>query len=968
MPRKSPEQSKPSTAEQMEPITDVSEDFDSIIDDSENQSKAKTGIQAEKSEGLHPEKWYELMNERADLLAKLEAQNETWNKDDEILSTDFSSVNRLKMRLRDIDQEILELDNLDNTEIDPAEAKLREDFPEAFSWLPKKRVTTADKYLNPDQVADFNENFSFMLSDLQNIQQRQDELIAQEYAIIREGNSSPKGLTKADKGALKSIRDIKESYKSDIDILQNSPETSLFFRMATLEIYRQALQNKYFVETPSRQELSERIKSHIENNEPILLEGETGTGKTELALNLCRKLYGQEPEFISGSPDVRASDLMVKQGLRASETADKEKRKELAKEIQEHIEQYQQENPDADPMAIARENDNYARIVAASAGVTPETYYVYGPLVKAMQEGLPLIIDEANLIEPRLRMVLKRIYNAKPGQEIAIAGDGKVKVKEGFGLIMTANLKSEKHTERFDFDEAEKRTMINSTIHVDYLPVDELYDLCLAKSSDSQGEAPISKFEAETTLKNFCDAVEAIQVAYSDKPSEAYAPKDARGKQQKFDEGVLDPGAALRMLNGLEAKSPDEPLADFLNRSILNYASNRNYKSKDRELIAKIFLSKGFLQNASIKDLEILDLNETILKPFRSQTPAGTEAQLNQVKELNRRQLAELDPYGLRKLANAKIGEGFMAMVGEGGNEDVNPESREQGEYLSYNGFSSWLKTEKTSDGQPLESKLEDGSLEALIIRQEKFYQNRYGNDFELDLTKIKIDKSRLEAIKKGLENGAVNYPLIIATPETIDSNQTEAEFAYHNLLEPLKKDKLKIWAETGTARWTGLTLDETLEGYLPFEFADFNVADLIANWQTEIQRIIDIKKQAPKVQANQISLVMTDSRQNIPQDQKLINQQGEEVENKFSFIEMIKAQVKALTPQEWITLAGQTYAQDKTYLSQGTYDWQMAVLAHTEKNTPVSAASAYSNAAEVRLDSADAGVAGDAGRWRCSL
>ncbi|NCQ16563.1 hypothetical protein GW814_02865, partial [Candidatus Falkowbacteria bacterium] len=120
--------------------------------------------------------------------------------------------------------------------------------------------------------------------------------------------------------------------------------------------------------------------------------------------------------------------------------------------------------------------------------------------------------------------------------------------------------------------------------------------------------------------------------------------------------------------------------------------------------------------------------------------------------------------------------------------------------------------------------------------------------------------------------------------------------------------------------------MDETLEGYLPFEFADFNVADLIANWQTEIQRIIDIKKQAPKVQANQISLVMTDSRQNIPQDQKLINQQGEEVENKFSFIEMIKAQVKALTPQEWITLAGQTYAQDKTYLSQGTYDWQMAV------------------------------------------
>jgi len=593
--------------------------------------------QAELAAGLHPEKWYELMNERSDLLAKLAAKGEAPPlADGDIKERDAAS--RIKSRLLKIGKKL-----------------------QAIEIGPGSEGRIAEFY----QAAGVDEKFSAMLGILQKLKQEKDNSAAEEYAIIRESKGFGHELTKADREALLEIREEKRELDGKENALESSAETAQFFRMATLETYRQALQDKSFVETPSRQKLSDRIKFHLENSEPILLEGETGTGKTELALNLCRQLYGQEPEFIAGSPDVRASDLMVKQGLRASETAGQEKREELAREIYEHMEIYKQANPEASEMDVARENDNYARIVAASAGVTPETYFVYGPLVRAMEQGLPLIIDEANLIEPRLRMVMKSIYNAKPGSSVALAGDGHVKVAPGFGLIFTANLKSEKYAERFDFDEAEKRVMINSTIHVDYLPQEELYDLLLAKSMDSQGEAPLSKAEAEIALKNFCDAVTYIQTAYRDKPSEAYAPKDARGKQQEFKEGVLDPGAALRMLNGLEAKDPSESLTAFLDRSILNYASNRNYNPKDRELIAKIFMSKGFLQNADVKQLEITGLAEDALRPFKAQAAKeAKETRSDQPKELNRRQIAELDPYGLRKIANQKIGEEFLDLAG----------------------------------------------------------------------------------------------------------------------------------------------------------------------------------------------------------------------------------------------------------------------------------------------------------------
>ena len=280
-----------------------------------------------------------------------------------------------------------------------------------------------------------------------------------------------------------------------------------------------------------------------------------------------------------------------------------------------------------------------------------------------------------------------------------------------------------------------------------------------------------------------------------------------------------------------------------------------------------------------------------------------------------------------------------------------------------------WLRTTN------LEQYLEGKSFEQLIIQQEQFYQKFYGQDFKIDRNRLFIEKERLPLIKHGLEKGAVNYALITATPEKLskqEQEQTEAEYMHHKLLKPLEKKGIKIWEETGTERWTELTLAEWLKRVLPVELNDFNLSNLEANWKKELARVIDKNKQAPKQQANKLRITFINNNQDLEKDQILINQDNQETtaEGKYSFIEMIKNKVKALTPEQWIILASQLYQKDKTYLTLQNWDWLMAIIDHRDKapDPKVSAANAYSGSAGVRLYSNDAPLGNDLRRWRVAL
>ncbi|GAA1630354.1 AAA family ATPase [Leucobacter chromiireducens] len=129
----------------------------------------------------------------------------------------------------------------------------------------------------------------------------------------------------------------------------------------------------------------------LRSGAPLLIIGETGGAKTALAEALARRT-GKAPEFVSGYGDISTAQLIGSHELR---------------------------------------NDR---------GVTV-TDFEPGPLLRAMREGRPLILDEVNAMPAEFLKRLNRILQLRPGAEFAVqeqAGE-RVRIAPGFTILATAN-------------------------------------------------------------------------------------------------------------------------------------------------------------------------------------------------------------------------------------------------------------------------------------------------------------------------------------------------------------------------------------------------------------------------------------------------------------------------------------------------------------------------------------------------
>lgn len=126
--------------------------------------------------------------------------------------------------------------------------------------------------------------------------------------------------------------------------------------------------------------------------DPVLLVGETGGAKTALAEHLSRAGLGREPELVSGYGDITSAQLIGTHELRADQGA-------------------------------------------------TVTVFTPGPLLRAMTEGRPVILDEVNAMPPEFLKRLNRILQLRPGDELAVQEDAgrRVTIAQGFAILATAN-------------------------------------------------------------------------------------------------------------------------------------------------------------------------------------------------------------------------------------------------------------------------------------------------------------------------------------------------------------------------------------------------------------------------------------------------------------------------------------------------------------------------------------------------
>ena len=225
-----------------------------------------------------------------------------------------------------------------------------------------------------------------------------------------------------------------------------------------------------------------KILTELNQGRIVFLSGDTGSGKTELAL-LVAQLYldskgikNSKAILIWWSRETDLSDFTLEKVISSenmmSKSSDdlirgerngttlKEKvldtiidKSAIKKEIMSEINQGEKTDEEKEQLKQEIEQldlDKYHIFTK---------YHAKG-LIKAMHDGVPLIIDEMNAIRPEVLIGLNHYFTRKVGEKITLPnGLGAFEIKEGFCILATgndkeANTKKDMYEGRYKIDES----------------------------------------------------------------------------------------------------------------------------------------------------------------------------------------------------------------------------------------------------------------------------------------------------------------------------------------------------------------------------------------------------------------------------------------------------------------------------------------------------------------------------------
>jgi energy-coupling factor transporter ATP-binding protein EcfA2 len=391
----------------------------------------------------------------------------------------------------------------------------------------------------------------------------QDVAIVQEQ-LTRQAYLEKRTFAPGEEAVIKRNQTVAAAISERVADLSSNPEVFIMMRWRQLKEYQVGLKREHFAETPSRKALMDQVRWVWGIGQRVLATGPTGSGKTELLLHAAMALIGKRPEHASGYSQFTAYD------------------------------------------AYGRD---------AGRGFEP------GPLLRAIINRTPFILDEINVIPNDILMRMKLDLNAKPGDEITVQEEGGTKypVQEGLIIGATANIKSEKHPERIKLDPALVRMF--TPLPVEYLPQEELHDIMMASLMDERGGIQFSSHDDLDALANLCQATAWIQRAYEGYEVDLGGGnillergQESTKKIATLREAVLDPGAALQMIAGWDtARLSDQTLREHINEAIITFVKNENYPPEDRYHLVRIFALNGFLRGVPAEDLGLTGVDQKTL-------------------------------------------------------------------------------------------------------------------------------------------------------------------------------------------------------------------------------------------------------------------------------------------------------------------------------------------------------------------
>lgn len=290
----------------------------------------------------------------------------------------------------------------------------------------------------------------------------------------------------------------------------------------------------------------------LTRGEPLLLLGETGGAKTALAEYLSRVMLGSEPELVSGYGDITSSQLIGSHELRSEQGA-------------------------------------------------TVSVFVAGPLLRAMAEGRPVILDEVNAMPAEFLKRLNRILQLRPGDTFAVqenSGIG-VTIEQGFAILATANEQTPHRYRGIDRMSAELVNRFGANSYRVHYPDARLaYTdvprenalLAAASIADASGQVPLGADELERVARAAFISQQVFAGSHGEGFSRFVSTEREIDGRPGLEESVLAPRTLVAIVQKAARSGGQVTLDHALTRFV-----DGVMHAEDRRVLALILRSQGFL-------------------------------------------------------------------------------------------------------------------------------------------------------------------------------------------------------------------------------------------------------------------------------------------------------------------------------------------------------------------------------------
>jgi len=274
------------------------------------------------------------------------------------------------------------------------------------------------------------------------------------------------------------------------ELVATNPEVFVGAHLRALREYRDELGSGRLVETPYVKEQKRKVTGAIHAGTPIFIHGHLGSGKTELALAASRDYLANRPEeavektieedyaewlrlhpranaeeqeemrenirdeargplIISGSKQTHQSEFFGHRTLSIREFFTEERVKRASEAVARY-EEWEQEHSEKSDEAKALYKDGLFKAYLDEGGGTFSDFFL-GPIYRAMKQGRPVVIDEADAIPHEVMITLNHFLTRKPGETVSVQQDSgeKIRIKRGYTAILTGNFPTEKDVDMY---------------------------------------------------------------------------------------------------------------------------------------------------------------------------------------------------------------------------------------------------------------------------------------------------------------------------------------------------------------------------------------------------------------------------------------------------------------------------------------------------------------------------------------